>query len=208
MATSTTTRPEASSDPRAVRSRKAIIAATVELLSCPNTHSGQLTVTQVAERAGVSRRAIYLNFETLENVILQSAVDLLDAEFADRPLMIDGGRNRAAPPEVCTRLARHLAQHAAFYRAALTGPSAHLVITHIRDACHESNLAMLRAAAPDTDDDMADFVFHGIMGLCTAALVAGDVDTERLARRLWATLRRCLPGPTALRLNSPSTDAC
>lgn len=189
----------ASTDPRALRSREAVIDAAIELLSRPGAPSTELTITQLAERAGVSRRAIYLNFETLENVFLHAVVALLGRAFPERPFSLTSTTDTSTPPELLSRLARHLAENADFYTGVLTGPSSYLAVTYIRDTFHADTLTLLRTAAPDADDQFVDFVLFGVVGMCTTTLAAGPADADALAHRLWETLRRCLPsfGPTA-----------
>ncbi|MDP9792973.1 AcrR family transcriptional regulator [Catenuloplanes nepalensis] len=183
----------ASTDPRAIRSREAITGAAITLLSVPGARSTDLTVTELADRAGVSRRAVYLNFETLENVLFQAVASLLGNAFPERPFTLPARTDPDSPPALLTRLTSHLATYAEFYRAVLTGPSAYLVVTHIRDTFHQDTLQLIRTALPDADGDLVDFLLFGIIGLCTNALTAGPFGPDRLAASLWATLRQCVP---------------
>ena len=74
-----------STDPRALRTRKALIDAVLRLL---NDHEvADLNVSQIVKEAGVSRQVFYQHFADRDAVILAAAMDwVLDAyeHFADR----------------------------------------------------------------------------------------------------------------------------
>jgi AcrR family transcriptional regulator len=68
------------SDPRAVRSRAALLAVAAELLDDPD--AGDPSVTQVAARAGVSRPTFYQHFEDVPSLVAEALRVQLDAVFA------------------------------------------------------------------------------------------------------------------------------
>ena len=74
-----------STDPRALRTRKALVDAVLRLL---NDHEvSDLNVSQIVKEAGVSRQVFYQHFADRDAVILAAAMDwVLDAyeHFADR----------------------------------------------------------------------------------------------------------------------------
>jgi AcrR family transcriptional regulator len=62
------------------RTRRAIIDAAVELIA----HGGQPSVGQIAERADVSRRTVYLYFPTLEHLLADAALELTRGSIEPR----------------------------------------------------------------------------------------------------------------------------
>ena len=61
------TRREASKDPRAVRTRQALISATLDLLEQHSAHD--LSVTTIVREAGVSRQVFYEHFTDRDGVV-------------------------------------------------------------------------------------------------------------------------------------------
>ena len=74
-----------STDPRALRTRKALVDAVLRLLN--DYEVADLNVSQIVKEAGVSRQVFYQHFADRDAVILAAAMDwVLDAyeHFADR----------------------------------------------------------------------------------------------------------------------------
>ena len=65
---------------RAVRSRAALFAAAVELVSVRG--SANVPVTDLAEAAGVSRQLVYLHFADRDALLVAAATDLARRELA------------------------------------------------------------------------------------------------------------------------------
>jgi AcrR family transcriptional regulator len=74
------------------RTRRAIVDATMELLA----EGGEPSVNDIAARADVSRRTVYLHFPTLDQLLLDAAVGLLnvDVDAALRAVASDDPRDR------------------------------------------------------------------------------------------------------------------
>ena len=66
-------------DRRIERTRAAVVAATVALVA---DRGAQVGMTEIADAAGVSRKAVYENFGSREQVLLQTTVNLLRAELS------------------------------------------------------------------------------------------------------------------------------
>lgn len=173
-----------SEDKRARRSREAIVGATIRLVSRAGS---EVSVAEIAHEAGVSRRAVYLNYETRDNVLLASVAHLLRSAFPEHDISaarVDGDE----PPELLRDLAGHLLAHRDFYATVLTGPSAHHVQRHVLDTFAPDVAGIMGTDRPDHD---IHFVMYGIIGLCTEALTtAGPTDAEAVAATIWCTLRR------------------
>ena len=67
-------------DPRAIRSRAALLAVAEQLLD--EAHADELTVTEVASRAGVSRPTFYQHFADVSALIAAAVVAELETSFA------------------------------------------------------------------------------------------------------------------------------
>jgi AcrR family transcriptional regulator len=165
---------------RAVRSRAALFAAAVELVS--GRGSANVPVTDLAEAAGVSRQLVYLHFADRDALLVAAAIDL-----ARRELVLGEQSGRAA----VLATARHFAAHRAFYRALLTGPCAFALTTALTDLLAPGNRQVARALFGDqvpaaTADDLAVFLTGGAGALINAWLL-GDEDPlnpEKLTDRL------------------------
>lgn len=104
--------PEAG-DRRVRRSKTALLAATIQLIS--ERGSTEVSVTELAEVADVSRRVLYQHFGSRDALIVAAAADLLSRELIPH-----------LPPNLDTRestvvMAGHMAANRSFYRAILTG---------------------------------------------------------------------------------------
>ena len=62
-------------DRRLVRTKKAIIAALIELLT--EKDLSEITVTELTERAEINRKTFYLHYERIENIIADFGEDVL-----------------------------------------------------------------------------------------------------------------------------------
>ena len=165
---------------RAVRSRAALFAAAVELVS--GRGSANIPVTDLAEAAGVSRQLVYLHFGDRDTLLVAAAIDL-----ARRELALGEQSGRAA----VLATARHFAAHRAFYRALLTGSCAFTLTTALTDLIAPANRHVvlglfgdrLRAGAVD---DLAVFLTGGAGALINAWLLGDEeaLDPEELTDRL------------------------
>jgi AcrR family transcriptional regulator len=171
---------------RAVRSRAALFAAAVELVS--GRGSANIPVTDLAEAAGVSRQLVYLHFGDRDGLLVAAATDL-----ARRELALGERSGRAA----VLATARHFAAHRAFYRALLTGPCAFALTTALTGLLAPVNRHAIRGLFGDrvpagTVDDLAVFLTGGAGAVINAWLLGdeevldpGDL-TDRLVRILHA----------------------
>jgi AcrR family transcriptional regulator len=174
---------------RAVRSRAALFAAAVRLVS--GRGSANIPVTDLAEAAGVSRQLVYLHFGDRDALLVAAATDL-----ARRELLLGELTGRAA----LLATARHFAAHRAFYRALLTGPCAFALTTALSDLLAPVNRhavrALFGARIPEgTVDDLAVFLTGGAGALINAWLLGDEdpLDPEALTDRL-VRLRHSLGG--------------
>ncbi|MFC4243485.1 TetR/AcrR family transcriptional regulator [Gryllotalpicola reticulitermitis] len=110
----------ASSDPRAARSKRALLAAATELLDAHDLD--ELSITQVVAAAGVTRPTFYQHFTDLGELASAAAVERLDAEFTrHEPPSADVADWSGRVEPLVRELLEHLAAHRGFYRRVLRG---------------------------------------------------------------------------------------
>jgi AcrR family transcriptional regulator len=157
------------------------MAAAVRLVSERGTTA--IAATDLTEAADVSRKLLYLHFGDRDGLLVAAAVELVEREMLTQP----------APEDLRSRilaLARHFAEHRAFYRPMLTGSCAFamtralnglygsLTTTTVRDVFGELDRSTL--------DDLALFFASGATGLLNDWLIEGadPLDPDDLADRL------------------------
>lgn len=179
-------RRESSTDPRAVRTREALLSATKQLL---NDHPvDKLSVSQIVKAARVSRQVFYEHFIDKNGVILAAAEDILlpaYEEFADHFI------NDSSYVEQVTRLVAHMHEYDAAIKHLIES-SVHGVLN--RRICE----VMVNKIAPkleasfieegveyneETLQDTARFLVVGTQEIFIAGM-RYDLDAEETARRV------------------------
>ena len=112
-------------DPRERRSRAAIVSAVIDLVT--ERASTELSVTDLAKAAGVSRRVLYEHYGDRDGAVIAAAMDLVTRELAVEISELDraDAASTARVVEMIAPFAQHVAQHRRFYRAVLTGSCAY-----------------------------------------------------------------------------------
>ena len=179
-------------DRRVRRSRSALLRAAVTLVTAQGTTD--LTVSDIAEAADVSRQLVYQHFGDRDALLLQAAVDLADRELLPR---IKAPREDGASRTLA--VAQHFADHRPFYRAMLSGSCAvelTKAFTRLLSPFNEQ-LVVRMSARPLTEstvDDLTTFVTGGWSALLYSWLIEGadPLDpqgfTDRLMRMLPAII--------------------
>lgn len=157
-------------DRRNERTRRAVMRATVELLS----HGGpQVGMTEIAQAAGVSRKAVYENFGSREQVLRQVTHGLLhsDPALAGADYLED----TAALQLLAENLVQHVLGYRNFYTAALTGPGGYAVRTAMAEHMSGMLYRMRRQQQDGASDTLRDrFAIHGLLGMLTETLTDHD----------------------------------
>jgi AcrR family transcriptional regulator len=104
-------------DRRVLRSRAALMAAAVRLVSERGTTA--LPVSDLSDAADVSRQLVYIQFGDRDGLLVAAAADLVERE-----LMPEAGDADASHRTRLLAMAGHFARHRSFYRAMLTGSCA------------------------------------------------------------------------------------
>lgn len=169
-------------DKRVQRSRAALLHTAVRLVSARGTTA--ISVTELADAAGVSRQLIYLRFGDRDALLVAAAADLVTRELL--------GQTRTDLRHGVLATTRHLAEHRSFYRAMLTGSCAYAMTRTLTQVFSSLNQRFLqdRCAGLDEDTakDLALFLSAGAGAVVNEWLVSGDqggpLDPDAAADRL------------------------
>jgi AcrR family transcriptional regulator len=148
------------SNPRVARSRETLIGATLSLL---DGNAGQLpTVTEVCERAGVSRPTFYQHFGDLSRLVAEAVTQRLDTAFTvvvPRP----EEQTNASTVDVVRALLGLIMEDKIFYRGVLGGPAALAVQRHIASYLAERLVTVSPFAAQlqEVDNERVIFLSAG-----------------------------------------------
>jgi AcrR family transcriptional regulator len=192
-------------DPRAARSKRALIAAATELLDARDLD--QISITQVVAAAGVTRPTFYQHFGDLAELARAAAVARLDAEFSrHEPASPTRGDGLARVEPVVRELLEHLAAHRAFYRRVLHGPRSGRAVNAAVDLVArrilERSPLMQSVADPESEEikDSVVIVSGGIVWLLSGWLgtpLTGRDSVEAMAHRISVQLVRLGPAQAA-----------
>lgn len=159
------------------------MAAAVTLVAERGT--ADVPVSDLAEAADVSRRLVYQQFRDRDTLLLEAALDLARRELL--PHLTEGdGRARAVA------VARHMADHRAFYRALLTSSCAFALNKALSGLFLPVNRQAVTAAY-DLDEhaaeDLAAFLTGGWGDFIHTWVVDGPepLDPEEFTDRLLRT---------------------
>lgn len=192
-----TSQPAESRDPRAVRTREAVIRAATDLAG----RGEPITMRRLAEEAGVSRSSLYAQFAALDDVAVmvlsRSFEQIGEADVLARAQ--DGAEVAPIAFRAATRLAEHIDERRTFYRSALDWA----VSMRGHDVLEERYAAIVAASlevsdpAMDADerDDLAVFVAGGALSLIRRWLRSDrPVTAEQMAARLVAAMPESVVG--------------
>lgn len=176
-------------NPRTERARKAIVEAAFELASaCP---VDQITLTDIAKEAGVSRPTVYKQFSDTANLIafvtessLDDALSLIDRE-------IDDSDAQTYFRDLMRRFVAAVYERKDFYRHAIYGPSAAQImigVAQMLDSRMSTRLVGKRLSdAGDDADDCRAAISAGVVWLLVRWLGSdfqGENAPERIAERI------------------------
>ncbi|MFF3752547.1 TetR/AcrR family transcriptional regulator [Streptomyces sp. NPDC002018] len=178
-------------DPRIARTAHALETAVVALAS--ERPASRITVSELADRAGVSRATFYNRFGTPLDVLIQVLRRDLDA--ARR--VDDDRRAGGAPAETTLRLATgdiadHVLRFGDVYRQALDDPADRGVYEALTGHFTEYSLAFIDSsthpATPRTGRRIAaQFVSHGFAGAIKAWLADDTLTRDDLVDAVTAS---------------------
>lgn len=168
-----------STDPRALRTRTAILTATAELFASVD---GDFSVQQIADRAGISRASFYTHFsgvDTVLEVLLEAAFAGVRDEFETE---LRGGEDQAVT-HANTRIVDTVWQHRAVFAGMLSGTmraDAHDVIA--RAIAQQVSVSLQRRLNPipsGIDPAITAAYVGGAAATVLTAWITGRIDTTR-----------------------------
>jgi len=172
-------------DRRVRRSRAALMHATITLVS--ERCTAEVPISDIAEAADVSRPVVYQHFGDRDTLLLESALDLVARELM--PSITD-------PDHVLTSraralaLARHFADHRAFYRALLTSSCGFALNKSLSAVLIPVNRQLVQQAFgetldPQSADDLATFLTGAGAAFVNTWVVEGadPLDPEEFTDR-------------------------
>jgi len=187
----------ATDDPRAARSKRALIAAATALLDANDLD--ELSITQVVAAAGVTRPTFYQHFGDLAELARAAAVARLDEEFTRHEPASPSASDVTRVEPVVRELLEHLAAHRDFYRRVLHGPRSGAAVNAAVDLVArrilERSPLLQSVAEPDTEEvrDGVVIVSGGIVWLLSGWLgtrLTGRDSVEAMAHRITVQLMR------------------
>ena len=191
-------------DRRVRRSRAALMHAAITLVSERGTAA--VSISDIADAADVSRPVLYQHFGDRDTLLLEAGLDLAARELLPRITgsVPAGSRDRALA------VARHFADHRAFYRAMLMSSSGFALNRELSGLLIPVNRQLVQQMSDSTLDsqgaeDLATFLTGGGAALVNTWVVEGEdpLDPEAFTDRLM----RMMPVATAgLRRSSTTTD--
>ena len=180
-----------SQDPRALRTRKALIDATMRLLN--DYEVADLNVSQIVKEAGVSRQVFYQHFEDRDALVLATAAQWVLAAYGSFAERFSIDKNFEAS---VTALAQSTAGHYTAAVRIIDSPIHSLLDNQVYEVMLPTMREQLLPRARDwkggvTDeliDDMARFYIAGMQQLIEQCIREG-VPTEEFGRRAEAVRR-------------------
>jgi len=169
-------------DPRSVRTQRSLQQAALELAI--ERDLDEITIGDIAERAGVNRSSFYQHYSDKETLL----ADALDAMVEEAGASLEGPiEPTEAPPEALVGYLQHVDDHAALYRWALGSHGSAVVAARLQRRVEELVRHHLERAG-------ADSPFEGIPDDVVAAGVAGSALG---AVRVWLEREPRADVPTA-----------
>ena len=170
-----------STDPRAIRTRNALVQATIGLLQ---THTvAELNVSQIVKEAGVSRQVFYQHFTDRDGLVLATAKDMIKEAYEGFAARFSMDRDFQA---AVTALMEPLTDHdeAAVHiidspvHSQLDQEVVRIMLPTMREALRERE-----GADPQLLDDMAKFYIAGCQHLLEEGVRQG-ASPEEIGQRV------------------------
>lgn len=179
-------------DPRAARSREALLTAAADLLR--QREAASITATDVVRQAQVSRPTLYQHFGDLPTLLVEATTAQLHLLFDDVLPQTPSHTYESGLASI-QHLLEHLVADAALFRNAIRGPSGYLVLRALTDAltqrlCTHSPLQSARDN-PDSPRQLVEFLANGTVGLVAQWLdsdFSGADSVNNMTQRLVSLL--------------------
>ena len=161
-----------STDPRAIRTRNALVQATIGLLK---THTvAELNVSQIVKEAGVSRQVFYQHFTGRDGLVLATAKDMIKEAYEGFAARFSVDRDFQAAVTALTdhyEAAVHIIDSPV--HSQLDQEVVRIMLPTMREALRERE-----GADPQLLDDMAKFYIAGCQHLLEEGVRQGATPEE------------------------------
>jgi AcrR family transcriptional regulator len=179
---------KASRDPRALRTRAALIAATSTLMH----KSGEaFTAEQIATEAGVSRSSFYAHFTSAEAAVLAVFRDTIDTigrdGFSSVHLTSSDGLNfaRAATTAVVTHVAENQPLYRAVLQLDLQADAYSAVFADFTAVVHAAVLSLESVPSHIQPSTAAAYIAGGSLAVLRERIISPDaIDVDPLVEEL------------------------
>ncbi|WP_158588328.1 TetR/AcrR family transcriptional regulator [Galactobacter valiniphilus] len=197
-------------DPRAARSRDALLGAAAELLR--EREASAITATDVVRQAQVSRPTLYQHFGDLPTLFVAATTAHLHSLFDDA-LPQDHLNSYEAGLASIEHLLEHLRADASLFRHAIRGPGGFAVLRALTDTLTQRlrTHSPLRTAldSPQAPAQVDEFLAHGTVGLVATWLESdfGGADSvAAMTDRIVSLLAFHLAASTGAPLAPPAVE--
>lgn len=182
-----------SQDPRALRTRAAMLDATLGLVR--DRRVEDISISQIVKAAGVSRQAFYDHFDDRDDAVVEAIRELTSTRLAELTQDLDPA---VEGPQSLVPLMRFLEEERVLYDHLHLGPVQDRAMDVAREsllpACRRMADGLLAAAGEQPDEDdlaevtrfLAGGVFEVLRGWMRERVPMADAlhQTERIWRRL------------------------
>ncbi|ROS72096.1 TetR/AcrR family transcriptional regulator [Cellulomonas sp. PhB143] len=179
-------------DPRRARSRAALVAAAIALVDERDT--AEISVTDLAQRAGVTRVTLYQNFADRDHLLQEAGLARYRATVEQlatgAPQTFEG---------VVEQLLAHISEHRDFYRRLMGGTCGQQTFLAIQRFVAERVSGTSAVGGRELDEDERQFVGGGAMALLVPWLSAegSPAPPAVAAARITAMIGRFRPALAA-----------
>ncbi|MFT2816719.1 TetR/AcrR family transcriptional regulator [Leifsonia sp. A12D58] len=190
-------------DPRAIRSRVALVSAITDLLE--TREASEISITDVVGAAGVSRPTFYQHFTDLPDLVAVAAITGLEASFARSDARFAGVAGVPFLRGSVEMLVDELYARRTFYRQTLQGASSRAVsasaIRYVEKRMRDHVVGTHLGTAADIDDQF--------MAIAAGAtwLIISWLGSDFEGRNAPPEMTRRLTGLVAALTGIPGEDA-
>jgi AcrR family transcriptional regulator len=167
-------------DRRVRRSRSALMRAAVALVIERGT--ADITVSEIAEAADVSRPLLYQHFRDRDTLLLEAALDLAERELVP---------HITQEPQLLDNIVGHFAQHRPFYRAMLKSSRSYdltIALNGILGPFNQPLIDLMSASGlePQVVEDLTLFIAGGWAAVINNWLIEAPdpLDVPAFGQRL------------------------
>ena len=180
-------------NPRTTRAREALMDATLSLVSQREVDG--ITLTEVAEAAGVSRPTVYKLFNDTTSLVAATAAEFIGKAVAEAERRIDAETDRGYFEALMRGFVEQVYAERDFCRNVMHGPAAgktaSFVIGFLDERMRTREVGKRMAGAGASADDFRAALSAGVVWLLTKWLASdfeGENSPANMAKRLAGTL--------------------